>query len=165
MLLNIGLTGYLPLYTGNRLSSQIKADQYALKAVAEDVRSAEKSVKAQVAAAFLQLLYYKGEASIARQQQEVSQLLQKRARSLFDKGKRPESDVVETEAMVSRDMALLAAAEGDIALAKLELKLLLNLPDTVDFDISEPNDSLEQIPLLQSHDVYTATSASHPKTL
>ncbi len=165
MLLNIGLTGYLPLYTGNRLSSQIKADQYALKAVAEDVRSAEKSVKAQVAAAFLQLLYYKGEASIARQQQEVSQLLEKRARSLFDKGKRPESDVVETEAMVSRDMALLAAAEGDIALAKLELKLLLNLPDTVDFDISEPNDSLEQIPLLQSHDVYTATSVSHPKTL
>ena len=145
-LLNIGLTGAVPLYTGGRLRSEIKANKYSLMAASEDVRAAEKDIRVQVAAAYLQLLYNKGEASIARQRQEVSQLLLNRARSLFDKGKRPESDVAEAVAMVSRDEALLTAAEGDIALAMLELRMLLNLPDSVDFDICEPTDSVDNSP-------------------
>lgn len=136
-LLNMGLMGAVPLYTGSRLSSQIKVNKYSLMAVSEDVRSAEKDIKIQVAAAYLQLLYNKGEVSIARQRQEVSQLLLKQASSLFDRGQRPQSDVVEAKAMVSRDEALLTAAEGEVAMAKLDLMSLLNLPDSVDFDICE----------------------------
>ena len=150
-ILNMGLRGIVPLYTGNRLSSQIKGSQYSLLAASEDVRSAEKNIKVQVAAAYLQLLYNKGEASIARQRQEVSQQLLKRANSLFDKGKRPESDVAEAVAMVSRDEALLTAAEGNISLAKLDLKMLLNLPDSMDFDICEPTDSIVPLSPLTSH--------------
>lgn len=158
-LFNIGLMGAVPLYTGNRLSSQIKANKYSLMAASEDVRSVEKDIRVQVAAAYLQLLYNKGEASIARQRQEVSQLLLKRASSLFDKGKRPESDVAEAEAMVSRDEALLAAAEGDIALALLDLRMLLNLPDSVDFDICEPADSIDSfLPLAPN----SSPQTSHP---
>ena len=146
-LLNIGVASAVPLYTGGRLSSEIKADKYSLMAVSENVRAAEKDIRVQVAAAYLQLLYNKGEASIVRQRREASQLLLKRARSLFDKGKRPESDVAEALAMVSRDEALLTAAEGDIDLAMLELRILLNLPDSVDFDISEPTDTIGHSPL------------------
>lgn len=159
-LFNIGLMGAVPLYTGNRLSSQIKANKYSLMAASEDVRSVEKDIRVQVAAAYLQLLYNKGEASIARQRQEVSQLLLKRASSLFDKGKRPESDVAEAEAMVSRDEALLAAAEGDIALALLDLRMLLNLPDSVDFDICEPTDSTSHLSPLISY--ISPLTSSHP---
>lgn len=144
-LLNIGLTGTVPLYTGNRLSSQIKADKYSLMAAKEDVHSAEKNLKIQVSAAYLQVLYNKGEEKIAQERLEVSQLLLKRARALFDRGKRPESDVAETSALVSRDEALLTAAEGDVALSILSLKQLLNLPDTLDFDVCEPTDSVDVI--------------------
>lgn len=140
-LFNMGLMGTVPLYTGNRLSSQIKADKYSALAAAEDVRLSEQNLKVQVAAAFLQVLYNKGELKIAQERLEVSQLLLKRARSLYDKGKRPESDTVEAAAMVSRDEALLTAAEGDITLATLELKQLLNLPDSVYFDVNEPVDT------------------------
>ena len=139
--LGVGVSAAVPLYTGSRLSSQIKADKYSLLASIEDVRHAEKNLRIQVAAAYLQVLYNKGEAEIARQRLEVSQLLQTRAQSLFDKGKRPESDVAEAAAMVSRDEALLVAAEGEIELSKLDLRQLLNLPDSVDFDIAEPDDN------------------------
>ena len=170
-LLNMGLTGIVPLYTGNRLSSQIKASKYSLMAASEDIRSAEKNIRVQVAAAYLQLLYNKGEASIVRQQQEVSQLLLKRASSLFDKGKRPESDVAEAVAMVSRDEALLIAAEGDIALAMLDLKMLLNLPDSVDFDICEPTDTIDSLSpshlltLSPPHLLTFSPLTSHPAVL
>ena len=161
-LFNIGLMGAVPLYTGNRLSSQIKANKYSLMAASEDVRSAEKDIRVQVAAAYLQLLYNQGEVSIARQREELSQQLLTRARSLFDKGKCPKSDVAETTAMVSRDQALLAAAESDVVLARLDLRLLLNLPDSVDFDICQPSDSIETLPLLQSYSTYAQTSTTHP---
>jgi len=145
LVVNMGLTGAVPLYTGNRLSSQIKASKYSLMAATQDIRSAEKDIKVQVTAAYLQLLYNKGEVLIAQQRQEVSQMLLKQTNSLFEKGRRPKSDVVEAQALVSRDEALLAAAEGDVALAKLDLKLLLNLPDTLDFDICEPTDTLTPV--------------------
>ena len=147
-LLSMGLTGAVPLYTGGRLSSQIKAGQYALMAATEDVRTAEKNIKLQVAAAYLQVLYNKGEVTIAQERLEVSQLLLKQARSLFDKGKQPESDTVEAAAIVSRDKALLTAAEGDIAQSMLDLRLLLNLPDSASFDISEPTDSMDSQSLI-----------------
>lgn len=159
-LLNMGISGAVPLYTGNRLSSQIKASKYSLLAATQDVHSAKKNIKVQVTAAYLQLLYDKGEVLIAQQRQEVSQLLLKQASSLFDRGKRPMSDVVEAKAMVSRDDALLAAAEGDVALAKLDLKLLLNLPDSVDFDICEPDDSIAPLSAQLSQELSTVNS--HP---
>lgn len=164
-LLNMGLSGIVPLYTGNRLSSQIKANKYSFMAASEDVRSAEKNIKVQVAAAYLQLLYNKGEVLIAQQRQEVSQQLLKQANSLFDKGRRPKSDVVEAEAMVIRDEALLTAAEGDTEMARLDLRMLLNLPDSIDFDICDPKDSLDAIPLLQSFDQYTQGTSYHPTVL
>ena len=162
VLLNLGLAAAVPLYTGNRLSSQIKADKYALMAAGEDVRSAGKDLQVQVAAAYLQALYSKGDAAIARQQQELSLLLEKRARSLFEKGERPESEVAEASAMVSRDKARLTAAEGNIAMAMLDLRLLLNIPDSVDFDICDPSDAQEPIPRLQSYNVYDQTTSTHP---
>lgn len=150
-LLSMGLTGAVPLYTGGRLSSQIKAGRYSLLAAAEDVRTAEKNIRAQVAAAYLQALYDKGEAVIAQQRLEVSQLLLERARSLYGRGKRPESDTVEAAAIVSRDEALLTAAEGDIELAMLDLRLMLNLPDSVHFDIGEPTDTTSTLFPLPSY--------------
>ena len=160
-LLNMGLSGMVPLYTGNRLSSQIKADKYSLLAAKEDVRSAEKNLRIQVAAAYLQVLYNKGEEKIAKERLEVSRLLLTRARSLFDKGKRPESDTVEAAAIVSRDEALLTAAEGDFTLSKLDLKQLLNIPDSIEFDVYEPTDSVDVIQI-HSDNYYTQTSSHHP---
>jgi len=141
-LLNMGLTGMIPLYTGNRISSQIKADKYSLMAANEDIHSAEKNLRIQVAAAYLQVLYNKGEEKIAQKRLQVSQQLLTQARLLFNKGSRPESDVAEASAMVSLDEALLVTAEGDFILSMLDLKQLLNLPDSVDFNISEPTDSI-----------------------
>ena len=159
---NVGLSGAVPLYTGNRLQGQIEADKFSLLASIEDIRLAERNLKVQVAALYLQVLYNKGEMKIAHERLEVSQLLLKQARSLFEKGKRPESDTVEASAIVSRDEALLTAAEGDISLSRLDLKQLLNLPDSVDFDICEPDDSTNTTPLLPSLAFYTQTSVSHP---
>ena len=159
-LLSMGLMGVVPLYTGGRLSSQIKAEEYSLMAATEDVRTAEKNIKLQVAAAYLQALYNKGEMKIAQQRLEVSQLMLKRARSLFDRGKRPESDTVEAAAIVSRDEALLTAAEGDITLAMLDLRLLLNLPDSAYFDIGEPTDSIDHSPKSNIHNPLSITH--HP---
>ena len=160
-LMNMGLIGMVPLYTGSRLSSQIKADKYSHLAAMEDVRTAERNLRVQVAATYLQVLYDKSELSVIRQQQDVSELLLKQARSLYKRGKRPQSDVVEAEALVSRDEAMLVAAEGNVTLAMLDLRQLLNLPDSVWFDICEPSDSIDTVPPL----LELSSLASHPEVL
>ena len=63
--------------------------------------------------------------------------------------------------MVSRDEALLTAAEGDFTLSKLDLKQLLNMPDSIEFDVCNPTDSIDIIQI-HSDDYYTQTSSRHP---
>lgn len=163
-ILSLGLTGAVPLYTGGRLSSQIKAGQYSLLAAAEDVRTAEKNLRVQVAAACLQALYNKGDVTIAHQRLQVSQLLLQRARALFSSGKRPESDTVEAAAIVSRDEALLTAAEGNYTVSMLHLKQLLNIPDSIEFHVCQPADSLDNIQIHSNH-YFTHTANHHPAVL
>ena len=159
---NVALAGSVPLYTGNRLRGQIEVDKLSLLASIEDVRGAERNLKVQVATLYLQVLYEKGEMKIAHERLGVSRMLLQQARSLFEKGKRPESDTVEAAAIVSRDEALLTVAEGDILLSRLDLRQLLNLPDSVDFDICEPDDSTNTIPPLSPLAFYTQASSGHP---
>jgi outer membrane protein len=69
--------------------------------------------------------------------------------------------VAEASAMVSRDEALLTAAEGAFTLSKLDLKQLLNMPDSIEFDVCEPTDSVDVIQI-HPDDYYTQTSSHHP---
>lgn len=125
----------IPIFTGFRIPNQIKADKFSLLAATERLELAKKDIRIQVAAAYLQILYYKGRAQIAQKQVDVSLSLVDKAKSLVDDGKRPESELAEAEAQLSSDDYVLTEAKGNVTLARLNLSQLLNLPDMDDFDV------------------------------
>lgn len=125
------------IFNGFRINNSIKADQYSLEAATADLEQARKDIGIQVSTQYLQCLYYRGMAEVARSQVEVSRNLLDRATYLVEEGKRPLSEQKEFESVLASDRYSLAEAEGNFRLAILALKQFLNLPSDEEFDVCE----------------------------
>ena len=136
------LTTTMPLFDGFRIKNQIKADRFSLSSASADLEAAKKDISIQVATSYLQCLYYKGMADVARQQVETSRELVRRAAILVEEGKRPRSEQADAEAQLASDEHALATDEGQYTLSLLTLAQALNLPDVEGFRIVEDEQAL-----------------------
>lgn len=132
----------MPLFDGFRIHNQIKADQFSLSSASADLEAAKKDISIQVATYYLQCLYYKGMADVARKQVETSREMVKRAAIWVEEGKRPRSEQAEAEAQLAADEHALVNNEGQYTLALLTLGQLLNIPDAGGFRIIEDEQAL-----------------------
>jgi len=127
----------MPLFDGFKIKNQIQADKYSLMSAAADLEGAKKDISIQVASYYLQCLYYKGLADVARKQVETSREMVKRAAIQVEEGKRPLSEKADAEAQLATDEQTLVNDEGQYTLALLTLAHALNIPDIQDFRIVE----------------------------
>lgn len=143
---NFSLSTSVPLFTGFRIPNQIKADEYSLKAATENLRLAQRNVGVQVCTFYLNALYYRSLVDVQRRQLDLDRAALDKARSLYDSGKRPLSEVASAEAQVALSEHSLTEAVGNETLARLDLMQMLNLEgdvqafhiqdiDTTDFHI------------------------------
>ncbi|MBQ0057912.1 MAG: TolC family protein [Bacteroidales bacterium] len=121
----------VPLFTGFRIPNQIKSEQYSLKAASENLRLARRNVSVQVVTYYLNALYYRGLVDVQRRQVELDRAALDKARSLYEAGKRPQSEVVSAEAQVALSEHSLTEAAGNEMLARLDLMQMLNLEGDV----------------------------------
>lgn len=127
----------MPLFNGFRLQNTTKSDRFRLEAAVADMEKARKDLGIQIAVRYLECLYQRSMADVARSQVDVSRKLVDRARLLVQDGRRPLSDQAEAEAQLANDEYLLAEAEGQVRLARLALSQLLNLDSMENFDVAE----------------------------
>ena len=132
----------MPLFDGFKIQNQIKADQFSLSSASANLEAAKKDISIQVATFYLQCLYYRGMADVARNQVETSREMVKRATIRVEEGKRPRSEQAEAEAQLAADEHALVNNEGQYTLALITLAHLLNMPDVEGFRIIEDEQAL-----------------------
>ena len=130
---NLGISASVPLFTGFRITNQIKSDRYSLEAASATLAKARKDVSIQVSTYYLNALYYRGLAQVQRSQVELDSVALVNARTLFEAGRKPESEVATAEAQLALSRHNLTEAIGNETLARLDLMQSLNL----DGDVSE----------------------------
>lgn len=139
---NFGLNAEMPLFTGFRVSNQIKSNEFALKAATANLEKARKDIGIQVAGYYLNALYYKGLTDVQRQQVGLDSTAVTKARALFEAGKKPESEVAAAEAQLAVSQHSLTEAIGNEVMARLDLMQALNLECDVEaFFIEDINTS------------------------
>jgi len=135
---NFGLNADMPLFTGFRVSNQIKSNEFALKAATANLEKARKDIGIQVAGYYLNALYYRGITSVQRRQVELDSLAVVKACALFEAGKKPESEVAAAEAQLAVSRHSLTEAMGNETMARLDLMQALNMEgDVQSFTIQE----------------------------
>ena len=162
------ITASMPLFDGYRIKNQTEADKFSLISATADLEAAKKDISIQVAAYYLQCLYYKGMADVSRKQVETSREMVRRAAILVEEGKRPRSEQADAEAQLALDEHTLTNDEGQYTLSLLTLAHALNMPDIEGFRIIEDEQALglSSVSTLQMpQTIYESTVDSWPSIM
>lgn len=155
----------MPLFDGFKTKNQIQADRFSLMSATANLEAAKKDISIQVAAYYLQCLYYKGMADVSRKQVETSREMVRRAAILVEEGKRPRSEQADAEAQLALDEHTLTNDEGQYTLSLLTLAHALNMPDIEGFRIVEDEQVLglsSDATLQMPQTIYESTVDSWP---
>ncbi len=137
-----------------------------LKATEAGLEKAKNDVALNVAVAYLQILLAREQVSLARSkmQQTASEL--ESTRKQVSAGKLPELNSVNLESLLATDSSNLVTAESSARQSILQMKALLNMDPTLEFDIFTP--PVDRIPVesladLQPEAVYKLASQNMPQ--
>ena len=128
----------MPLFTGLRITNQIKRTGAELQAALAEVESAKENVELNVITYYLQAMYFREMQSVQKQQLTLSEQLLERTQLLVAEGRKSESELYEVEAQVAQNCQALIEAENSYRLALVDLCQLINYKDVEKFvgDIS-----------------------------
>lgn len=133
----------MPLFTGLRITNQIKRTAVELQAALAEVESAKENVELNVITYYLQAMYSREMQSVQQQQLTLSEQLLERTQVLVAEGRKSESELYEVEAQVAQNRQALTEVENTYRLALVDLCQLINYKDIEGF-VSEMSDLSDQ---------------------
>ncbi|WP_286358149.1 TolC family protein [Gabonibacter chumensis] len=147
--LNAGMT----LYNGSKLTRSVKKQKISVEALEYETSVVENDIEISVTEGYLQILYANEALKTNRQTLETSKAQLDRAEELYKAGSIAVSDRSQIKAQYSNDQYQVTLAENTLALAKLQLKQLLELELDESFEIHFPElsdaDVLTLVPSLK----------------
>ncbi len=159
---NFSLSTNVPLFTGLRIPNNIALSKLNLKAAIEDLNKAKEDISIEVTSAYLQILFNKELAKVARNQVELSREQLRLKEAFFNNGKASEAEVYEARARVAQDEMSAVQADNNYQLALLDLSQLLELPTPEGFGVVSPQveDNFSMLSLPE--DIYAQAVLSKP---
>lgn len=124
--LSVGVN--VPLYNGFQLRNTLARTRVDVQASEQDVAQAKNDLALQTAQAYLSVLLAEESADVLREQIKITQAQQERTEKLIKAGTLADNARYDLEAQLARDEQNIVIAENNIALAYLNLKILMNYP-------------------------------------
>lgn len=162
---NYSLNAQWTLWNGGQRLNNLKQQKTNRDIARLTVSETENTLQEQITQLFIQILYADESIQINRSTLEVSKATYKRGQELFAEGSLSKADLAQLEAQVSDDQYQLVTAESTWRNYKLQLKQLLELDGSEEFNLVLPELNDENIlKMLPSQtDVYQAAMAMHPE--
>ncbi len=152
---SFSLGAQLPLFQGFRVKNNVILGEVSLKSAAAELEKARDDIRVGVAQAYAQVLYNYEILEVAKSQIVIDSLQVARLEDMRRNGKASGAEVSAQRATLAQSRLTLTQAEGDLALAVLDLTQLLELPEPEGFAIVRPEaGSLEPKPLLKPEEIY-----------
>ncbi|WP_243349100.1 TolC family protein [Parabacteroides sp. FAFU027] len=137
------LSSNTPIFTGFRITNQIKANEWSVKAAMADLDKVKEDISLNIASSFLQILYNREIYKVAKEQIVLNKELAERAKERVKAGSAAESEVSEANATLAVKESDATTAYTNLQLSLVDLAQLLELDQVKDFDVIEPQiDSL-----------------------
>ena len=138
---SLGIGSGITLFGG--LANHLRLDQAEERRVAAefDLQSTQNDVSLQVASAFLSLMFAEDALEIAALNVRTTETQVTRIRAFVDAGAAPEADLLDLQAQLASDQSAEVSAQGDVALARLQLaqSMRLSPEDAENLRIDRPD--------------------------
>jgi len=153
----------LPLFQGLSAKRGVEYAKVNLRQVVEQWEASKDDVTLNVISQYLQVLYTGELLEVSRLQRDLSSVELQRRRELLDAGKIAELEVLEAESQLAQDELSVVTAGNDRSMALLDLTQLLQLTDTVGFEVAPLDEN--RFPLLSADEVYANAMANNHSVL
>ncbi len=153
------------VWNGNKNVNTIKQNKISEQQAELTAQTTANSIQEQITQLFVQILYNTESIKVYEQVLEISKNNLERGKAMLEVGSIARAEVAQLDAQVATDEYNLVNAKGQTARYKLQLKQLLEITGTEDFEIAIPNASdeaaLAEIPSLV--DTYNTAVAFRPE--
>ncbi len=131
------------IYNGGKNINTIKQNKLAEQQAELSLETSANSIQEQIAQLYVQILYNTEAINVYEQVVEIAKGNLERGKTMLEIGSMARAEVAQLEAQVASDEYNLVNARGQLARYKLQLKQLLEITDTEDFEIVVPECSDE----------------------
>lgn len=160
-----GLTAQWTLWNGGRNRKQLQRSKLQRTQAQTEAEATGLSLQEQVVKLYVQILYQTEGVRVTEQILESTQVQYERAKAMYEVGQMSKADLAQMEAQVSQEQYNVANAITQLRTFRLNLKQLLQLMDTSDFDVEIPviDDQGIEAPLPAVADVYDQALILRPE--
>jgi outer membrane protein len=139
---NLGLNTNMVIYQGGVLQNTIKKNEYDLKATQQDMEAMKNNISLQVVLAYLNVLNFEDQLTIAKSQSEITKQQIDRTDKLIKAGSLPQSNLFDLQAQLANEETTIVNSESNLITGRLTLLQLMN-------DQNLENVKLERIAISQ----------------
>ncbi len=163
---NAGLSASLPLFAGMQNWNRIQQGKLALQTAEQQAEAMETQISLQVVTAYLQILMSQEMLKMADDKLQVSIDQEQQAEEFFKVGRIAKSEVLVIKSQKAQDQLDLITRQGDLDLANLVLRQMLNLEGNTPIKIATPAEgALLPTNLPSATDVYDYAKSNQPRVL
>lgn len=161
---SVGLNAGVDIYKGlqnqntyRRTKLSIIASQYQLLKMQEDI-------SLNVANAFLQILSYKEELKVKKEQLTIDEKRLARSEEMVNAGTIPRGDLYDLKATIATDQQSITVSENNLLISKLSLAQLLQLKEFADFDVIDDTNAKDENNIMAQSPIDIYNKAKETRT-
>jgi len=160
-----GVSSNWTVWNGNRNKNTIKLNEMAAQQAELDSATTANNIQEQIAQLYVQILYSAEAIKVNKQSLETSKKNEQRGKAFVDVGKMSRADLAQLTSQRAQDEYMIVEAESALKNYKRQLKQLLQIVDTEEFDVVIPETTdemaLQVVPALQ--EVYNYALQQRPE--
>lgn len=154
----------LPLYAPS-VYEQMKLNDTQVLAAEESARASRVDLVAAVRSAYYNILLAEQSLKVLAEAEKTTKQVVSDTKVLFDNGLASEYDLLTAEVQLSNLKPQMLQAENGVALAKMQLRMYLSMPEDVDFEVVGTLDDFRDMVLMGEDYNYTLENNTTLKTL
>jgi len=160
-----GLNANWTVWNGGRNQKNVEKSKLASELTDYETAATANTIQEQITQYYVQILYQTEAVEVNKQILEASKLQRDRAKVMVEVGSIARVDLAQLEAQVSQDEYNVVNSQTTLENYKLQLKQLLELVGTEDFDVATPavGDDKVLMPLPSVNEVYQQAYATRPE--
>lgn len=158
-----GLSTGIPVFTGFEIKNSTEKARLNLEAALKDLEKAKESLALEIASYYLNVLYNKELAEVARLETESQRLLLKQTEEFWKNGKKAESEVFEARSLLAQAELSEVKAAGTYQLAVLDLTQILELDSPENFTIAPVEGDTMAVTLEQPELIFLQAQSIKPE--
>jgi outer membrane protein len=161
---SMGLTSNLTLFNGLQIRNTIRGNRLDVEAGQYDIEQIKDDVTLSVTTAFLQVLFAFEILDVAQKQVDATGAQVMQTEKMMNAGKVPESNLLQVKAQLASDRLTLINAESQLAMTRVTLMQLMEVPVSDSFDIVRPDLSIPPAELFRTAgEIYLKSLAVMPQ--